>query len=88
MDIGEPRYSSHRVHVYIRTHTRERARATEKERESLCVYTSKYEKTADVCVKIDYTAGENVINSSTNKGLRRLYNANSKNRGGLRELRK
>jgi len=38
----------------------------------------------DVCVKIDYTAGENVINSSTNKGLRRLYNANSKNRVGLR----
>lgn len=44
-------------------------------------------KAADVCVKIDYTAGENVINSSTNKGVRRLYNANSKNRGGLRGLR-
>jgi len=28
-----------------------------------------------------------VINSSTNKGVRRLYNANSKNRGGLRGLR-
>lgn len=45
-------------------------------------------KAVDVCVKIDYTAGENVINSSTNKGLRRLYNANSKNRVGLRGLRR
>lgn len=45
-------------------------------------------KAVDVCVKIDYTAGENVINSSTNKGLRRLYNANSKNRVGLRGLQR
>lgn len=45
-------------------------------------------KAVDVCVKIDYTAGENVINSSTNKGLQRLYNANSKNRVGLRGLRR
>lgn len=45
-------------------------------------------KAVDVCVKIDYTTGENVINSSTNKGLRRLYNANSKNRVGLRGLQR
>lgn len=52
-----------------------------------CTYV-RMRKTVDVCVKIDYTAGENVINSSTNKGLRRLYNANSKNRVGLRGLRR
>lgn len=35
-----------------------------------------------VCVKIDYAAGENVINSSTNKSPD-AHNANSKNHGGL-----
>lgn len=75
MDIGEPRVT--RVTASTYTHARVRA----------CTHVSA-RKAANVCVKIDYTAGENVINSSTNKGLRRLYNANSKNRGGLRELRR
>lgn len=75
MDIGEPRYSSHRVRAYIRMYT------------CACIHV-RMRKAVDVCVKIDYTAGENVINSSTNKGLRRLYNANSKNRVGLRGLRR
>lgn len=83
MDIGEraallesprPCIHSHRVR-YARTYTR------------ACTHV-RMRKAVDVCVKIDYTAGENVINSSTNKGLRRLYNANSKNRVGLRGLRR
>lgn len=71
------------VYTLARIHA-ERGRSA---RACACTHVS-MRKAADVCVKIDYTAGENVINSSTNKGLRRLYNANSKNRGGLRELRR
>lgn len=65
------------IHSHVYMYTRIRA----------CIHV-RMRKAVDVCVKIDYTAGENVINSSTNKGLRRLYNANSKNRVGLRGLRR
>jgi len=80
VDIGEPALLELPrpciySHVYADTYTR------------ACTHV-RMRKAMDVCVKIDYTAGENVINSSTNKGLQRLYNANSKNRVGLRGLRR